>query len=216
MLALLRWEQGRLHDAAALLRYGAQAYGELKRRHDQGVCLVLVGLAYMEAGEIKRAPAPLLRGLMSLDDSEPSRLSACGWLSLALAFALLGWEENAREAREQAWLSKVAPEAAELAEVIWLDGRVAAALGETEEADRLLDSARVQLLASRRIPDAALASLDLAALYAETGRPRRSADWPRSWKRRATSRGRPGSGSTPCAATSSRSPPAARPSRRRR
>jgi tetratricopeptide (TPR) repeat protein len=86
MLALLRWEQGRLHDAAALLRYGAQAYGELKRRHDQGVCLTLLGLAYVEAGEMKRAPAPLLRGLMSLDDSEAALAS----LDLAALYAETG------------------------------------------------------------------------------------------------------------------------------
>jgi len=170
MLALLRWEQGRLHDAAALLRYGAQQYGELKRRQEQGVCLALVGLVYVDAGEMKRAPAPLLRGLTSLGDPPPSRLSAYGWLSMALALAQLGWEEEAREAREQAWLFHVAPEEAGQAEVSWLDGRIAAALGETGEADRLLDAARVQLLSGHRIADAALASLDLAVLFAETGR----------------------------------------------
>lgn len=169
-LALLRWEQGRLYDAAALLRHGAQAYGEMKRRRDQGVCLALVGLVYVEAGEMKRAPAPLLRGLMSQADRPISRLSACGWLSLALALALLGWEDEAKEAREQAWLYHVGPAEVGLAEVAWLDGRVAAALGLTKDAGHLLDRARVQLLARRRISDASLVSLDLAAHYAETGR----------------------------------------------
>lgn len=46
-VALLRWEQGRLHDAAAHLRYGAQAFGEIKLRVEQGVCLALLGLAYL-------------------------------------------------------------------------------------------------------------------------------------------------------------------------
>lgn len=61
-VALLRWEQGRLYDAAAHLRYGAQAFGEIKLRVEQGVCLALLGLVYLEAGEMKRAAFPLFRG----------------------------------------------------------------------------------------------------------------------------------------------------------
>jgi hypothetical protein len=170
ILALLRWEQGRLQDAAALLRHGSHAFGELKRRTDQGVCLVLLGLVYVEAGEMKRATAPLLRGLTSPGGRPPSRLSVCGSLSLALAAALLGWKKEAREAREQAWLFHAPPEAAAQPEVSWLAGRVAGALNETREASRLLDAARVQLLSVGRIAEAALASLDLAGLYAESGR----------------------------------------------
>lgn len=170
ILALLRWEQGRLQDAAALLRHGSHAYGELRRREDQGVCLALLGLVYVESGEMKRATAPLLRGLTSLGDRPPSRLSVCGFLSLALAFALLGWKKEAREAREQAWLFEAPPEEAAQAEVSWLAGRVAGALGETREAGRLLEAARAELLARRRIAEAALASLDLAGHFAEAGR----------------------------------------------
>ncbi|HVG07694.1 MAG TPA: hypothetical protein VNM67_08310, partial [Thermoanaerobaculia bacterium] len=169
-LALLRWEQGRLHDAAALLRHGAQAYGEIKSRKEQGVCLILLGLVYLEAGSLERAPGPLFRGLVSLKGEPASRLSAQGSLSLALCLAMGGKEEEARVTRERAWQFYVLPEPFEQAEVSWLDGRVAACLGEAEDAVRRLDLARVQLLAARRVTDAALATLDLAAVYAETGR----------------------------------------------
>jgi tetratricopeptide (TPR) repeat protein len=171
-LALLRWEQGRLYDAAAHLRYGAQAFGEVKLRLDQGVCLALLGLVYLEAGEMKRAPFPLFRGMRCLGNRRPSLLSMHGSLALALSLAQIGWEDEAREAREQAWLTQVSPESAGQAEVSWLEGRTSMALGENGEAHRLLDAARAQLLAGRRFADAALASLDLAALYARTGRRR--------------------------------------------
>ena len=169
-LALLRWEEGRWHDAAALLRHGADAYGEIKWRREQGVCHALLGLVYLEAGEIRRAAWPLLRGLRSPMVEQRSHLLACCSLSAALCMALLGAHETARQARENAWLAHIEPQPSEQAEVSWLAGRLSAALGEAEEADRLLDSARVQLLAGRRIADAALASLDLAVIYAATTR----------------------------------------------
>jgi hypothetical protein len=171
-LALLRWEQGRFHDAAAHLRYGAQAFGEIKLRVEQGVCLALAGLLYLEAGEMKRAPFPLFRGLQCLRNRRPSLLSTHGSLALALSLAQISWEDETRKTREQAWLSHVAPESGGQAEVSWLEGRTSMALGEHGEANRLLDAARVQLLAGHRYADAALASLDLAALYARTGRRR--------------------------------------------
>jgi tetratricopeptide (TPR) repeat protein len=169
-LGLLRWEQGRLYDAAALLRQGAQAWGEARRRREQGACLILLGLVHLEAEQIAKAPGPLFRGLVSRKGQPPSRLSAQGSLSLALCLAMGGREEEARQVRELAWQLHVMPEPCEQAEVTWLEGRIAAHLGEAGEAERLLDTARAQLLAARRVIDAGLASLDLAAVYAQAGR----------------------------------------------
>lgn len=169
-LALLRWEQGRLQDAAALLRHGAHAWGEARRRREQGVCLTLLGLVHLEADQVSKVPGPLFRGIVSFRGQPPSRLSAQGSLSLALCLALGESNEEARHVRELAWQLHVLPEPAEQAEVTWLDGRIAARLGEAAAAERLLDTARVQLLAARRVVDAGLASLDLAAVYAESGR----------------------------------------------
>ncbi|MFL6197828.1 MAG: hypothetical protein ACJ76J_01510 [Thermoanaerobaculia bacterium] len=168
-LGLLRWEQGRLHHAAALLRHGAQAWGEVRRRKEQGVCLILLGLVYLEAEQLAKAPGPLFRGLVSQRGQSPTRLSAQGSLSLALCLAMGGKEEEARKVRELAWQLHVMPKPSEQAEVTWLDGRIAAYLGEPGTAERLLDTARVQLLAARRVVDAGLASLDLAAVYAGAG-----------------------------------------------
>lgn len=61
-LGLLRWEQGRVDEAAALLRHAARAHGEAGSRTEQGACMVLLGLLYVEMGEIEKAPGPLVRG----------------------------------------------------------------------------------------------------------------------------------------------------------
>lgn len=87
-LALLRWDQGRLDEAAALLRYAACAYGEKEDSVEEGACLALLGLLYTEAEEFFPAIVPLLRAQLAL---VPTRrhdwLLARSHLSLLLCLA---------------------------------------------------------------------------------------------------------------------------------
>lgn len=62
-LGLLRWEQGGLEEAAALLRHAAQAWAEEGHWREQGVCLVLLGLLHVETEDFSKAAGPLARGL---------------------------------------------------------------------------------------------------------------------------------------------------------
>ena len=57
-----------------------------------------------------------------------------------------------------------------MARVHWLEGRVLSGLGEREEALHVLESVRRQLLAEPSPAEAALASLDLVLVLAESGR----------------------------------------------
>jgi tetratricopeptide (TPR) repeat protein len=57
-----------------------------------------------------------------------------------------------------------------LVRVLWLEGRIAAGLGEREKALASLEQVRRDLCARQIAYDAALASLELAVLYLEEGR----------------------------------------------
>jgi len=93
-------------------------------------------------------------------------------LSRALCLAALDRKDEARKVLEDSWkLYPLIQDEAELAVIKWLEGKVASWLGEFVPAHSLLDSARQELLAQRRLVEAGLASLDLAALYHESHRP---------------------------------------------
>lgn len=170
-LGLLRWEQGKVDEAAALLRHAARAYGEAGNRPEQGSCMVLLGLLYVEMGEVEKAPGPLVRGLMWAGAAAPPALKVNAMLSFCFCLAVMERKHDARRFLESAWLQyphlehpadKIAAE--------WLEGKVASHLGAWEEAERLLSSARRTLLTGHRPAEAALATLDLGALYLELDR----------------------------------------------
>jgi tetratricopeptide (TPR) repeat protein len=97
-LALLRWDQGQLDEAAALLRYAACAYGEKEDKVEEGACLALLGLLYTEAEEFFPAVGPLLRAQLALAPGQRHRrLLARSHLSLLLCLAEEGRQEEVRE-----------------------------------------------------------------------------------------------------------------------
>lgn len=169
-LALLRWEQGKVDEAAALLRHGAKAYGEAGRRTEEGISLAQLGFLYMELGEIEKAPGPLVRGMLWAGEAASAALRVKGGLSFALCLAALGKVDKARHLLEQTWLQYPHLLPVDKVEAQWLEGRVAARLGAFAEAEKLLDSARRSLLTGHRPAEAALASLDLSALFLELDR----------------------------------------------
>jgi len=109
---------------------------------------------------------------LTLDAEARPWLTARCSLSLALCLAALDRKEEARKALEESWnLYPLVKEDSELTVIKWLEGKVASWLGEPGEAQRLLDSARQNLLVQDRLVEAGLASLDLAALYTQARRP---------------------------------------------
>lgn len=171
-LALLRWDQHSPDQAAGLLRRGAEAFAESRRREEEAVCLALLGLLLLEEGEPERAFGPLLRARSALViEARPWLTVRCS-LSLALCLAAHARNQEARRVLEDSWkLYPLIQDEAELSVIKWLEGKVASWLGEFVQAHSLLDSARQELLAQRRLVEAGLASLDLAALYHESQRP---------------------------------------------
>jgi len=167
-LALVRWEEGRNAEAAALLDRAAALWGEEEVPHEEGACRVLAALLLAEEGRAADV-AGLLRGDLPLL-ADPW-LTLYGGLALALGLAERGLAKRARAARaESAALAHRAPLAAHLY-ALRLEGAIAASLGETAVAEALWEELRLAALEHRLLPEAALATLGLLALDAGRGAP---------------------------------------------
>ncbi len=94
------------------------------------------------------------------------RLVARALLALAVCRAATGRPELARQlvafARQE---YRHAADSAQMAELTWMEGRVALLLGDREDAAALLGTARNAFLSLGNLYDAALASLDLVLAF---------------------------------------------------
>jgi len=92
-------------------------------------------------------------------------------INLLVNFDHLGRHEEALEAIPAAReLAAELGSAANLRRLLWLEARARAALGQGEAAIEALDRVRREFAANGQLHDAALAALELAALYLDRGR----------------------------------------------
>lgn len=167
--ASLRREQGRFREALKLLNQAlkVEGVGEDRRKH-----LLINKAAVLEAlGNFGRAIEVLSEAAVLAARTGEARLLFALRLNMAVNHGFLG-----HHAAAEAMLPKIRQLAAarsdelDLLRVRWLEGRIAAGFGRRREAVEALSRAR-EGFASREISyDAALASLELAALYLEDGR----------------------------------------------
>ena len=170
-LALLRWEQGRADEAEALLQHTACLYATEGLDREVGACLVILGLVLLEEGRQGDPLALLARGWAEMDRDGRPHLALRGSLALAALLAQSDLGERARGLLSEAWrLSAQVAEPADMLRIYWWEGRVLARLGNREEALHMLESVRRQLLAEPSPAEAALVSVDLALVLAESGR----------------------------------------------
>jgi hypothetical protein len=172
-LALLRWEQGRNEEAAALLDRAAALWAEEERPHEEGACRVLRALLLVEEGKAADVVG-LLRGELPLL-AEPW-LARHGGLALALGLAERGLSAKARAMRdENAALLNVASQRTHVY-ALRLEGEIAARLGELATAEALFEELRLGALERRSLPEATAATLALMCLdvaRGEAGEPAR-------------------------------------------
>jgi len=170
-LGLLRWEEGRLDEAEALLRQSARGFGELMVPCEEAASRALLGLLCLERNRTGRAIRLLQASRQALDPEARPWLTVRTGLSLALGLAEAGRSDQARQvlaetARHAPWVTDEREET----RLHWLEGRVLARLGQPEEARRLLDTSRLHLISEYRLPEVVLCSLDLAVVLVATGR----------------------------------------------
>jgi tetratricopeptide (TPR) repeat protein len=166
---VLRWDQGRSEEAAALFHQAQRRFAEGQDVREEAACLALLGMLHVDDGEPGRA-APLLReALQGLDADGRPWLAAQCCLGLGFCHAFAGEADKARSAREEArrFDGKLWEEEELLSR--WLEGRVAALSGEAEEAVELLDSVRLRLIERRRLPETTLATIDLGMVWSGEG-----------------------------------------------
>jgi tetratricopeptide (TPR) repeat protein len=173
-LASLREEQGNFDEATALLWRAAGIFNEAGASEEQGDCLCRLAFLFFHEHDLARASRLFAqaRGLLSFEGS-PALAARCG-LGLATCLAALGQREQARRLRKESRpLGDSVTDGRDLLEIDWLEGRLATRLGEPDEASARLSSVRRRLLQQKRLLDAALCSLDLARVFAETGQEER-------------------------------------------
>jgi len=170
-LGLLRWEQGRLDEAEALLQQAARSFAGQALPQEEGASSALLGLLHLEQGRPEVAIRFLERGRCGFEPGGRPWLTVRAGLSLALALAELGQADRACWVVQETWrhTANVRGER-ELVRLSWLEGRVWARAGRREEAEQLLTSVWLKFIAEYSLPEAALCSLDLAALLVEAGR----------------------------------------------
>jgi tetratricopeptide (TPR) repeat protein len=173
--ASLRTDQRRFAEALALLDRALVAYldgtPEHRDRHKAGRVLVKKSVVLTDMKEPERAILALREAEELVDPERDRRLLLCIRHNLADNLATAGRFEEA-----QALLPDVEALCHETGNRLdevrlrWVEGRIAAGLGDRAEARRLFIEARREFLDRDMAFDAALLSLDLAILSIEEGR----------------------------------------------
>jgi hypothetical protein len=171
-MGLLRWEEGRLLEAEAFLRQAWRVFTVLELGEEASDCLLLLGLLDVERERTKSATQHLRGGLAGQGERESRRpwLIVRSGLSLALVLAKSGRRAEAGEVRRAAMRRySFVEDGAQVQRLLWVEARVAWALGELEDAAHVLDAVRVRLL-EEKDPDAFVCSWDLGVCLVQQAR----------------------------------------------
>lgn len=168
---MLRKDQRRFPEAEKLLQQAVVAYRLTDRLEETAITTLNLGLLYHETGQPEEAADAALRVLALVSAERYPKLVRFARHNLALA---LCGSDRYREAHEIVVRNRAAFDEArdpiEHLRVCWLEGMIAAGLGDAASAESLLTSARGGFRDAGLAYDVALVSLDLAKLYLEDGR----------------------------------------------
>jgi len=168
---VLRKEQRRFAEAVRLFDRARRLSEEIGDREKVARILTSIGGLKMQIGEPEEALPVLLDALASMEVGIDPRLALFARTNTAICLVDLGDYTGARELFEQCREHhSAAPDSYFRLRSRWLEGRIAAGLGEEERGEQILAEVRAGYL-ERDLPYyAALVSLHLAALYARQGR----------------------------------------------
>jgi len=173
--ASLRWDQGRMDEAEALLHHAGRCYYEVGDAKEGAACFALLGLLYSEEEELSRAEHLLRNAKPGLDNRSHPWLTAEAYLALARCSALARRKAVAVALRQSAWrlVTSVPPEAVSF---VWRDAQVAEALGDLAEAEQRFDSVRRKYIEKGYLPEASISSIHLARVLVRLGRGEETCD----------------------------------------
>jgi tetratricopeptide (TPR) repeat protein len=167
LLASLRRDQRRYADAFQLYELAIAIYQRLGRWHLLGRTLAQKSMVCGEIGESAMEMKLLRRALDLLDPQEEPRMFLAARHNLILAL-----NESSRHREAFALLFHTRPlylqngDRMNLLRLRWLEGQVSLGLGRIEQAETAFREVRQSFLNLDLAYEAALASLDLAAVYA--------------------------------------------------
>lgn len=171
LAASLAGAQRRFDEAFRLLDVAYTLYLQLEDKHAAGRVLISRGLYAGYTGDPLEGIRLLLHGLNTIDRAREPKLAFQALHNILLLRVDLGEYEQARLTMQQMqplydrYLSDL-----ERVKVRWMEGRIAAGLGELDEAEAAFLEARNQFDRVGLGYRAALASLDLVAVWLRQGR----------------------------------------------
>jgi tetratricopeptide (TPR) repeat protein len=171
LLGSLRKDQRRFREAAKLLKRAAMQFGLIEAHDDAARALINLGAVYNHQKDVGLAIDTTREALALLGRESELRLHLCGLYNLAFYLTGAGRFEEAAEVLEvNEGLFRRFPEPWTQLRVLWLRGDIAAGLGDAVAAERAYVETRDGFVAQGIGYDAAMVSLDLAALYLRQGR----------------------------------------------
>ena len=168
---VLRKDQRRFVEAVRLFDRARRLSEEIGDREKVARILTSIGGLKMQQGEPEEALPALLDALASVDAGTDPQIALFARTNTVMCLVELGDFAGARELLEQYREHySAAPGSFIRLRARWLEGRIAAGLGEDEEGEQILTEVRAGYLERAQHYNAALVSLHLAALYARQGR----------------------------------------------
>ncbi|HEX3554970.1 MAG TPA: hypothetical protein VIA62_17230 [Thermoanaerobaculia bacterium] len=161
----------RFDDARRLLDLVYAIYQQEGDSHSAGRALISKGIASSYAFDVEEVVSPLVQGLALLDGSREPKL-----VLVAVHNLLWYLVECGRATQAEYLFQQCRPLYAHFTERLdaikaqWLEGRIAAALGDDERAEQRFRQTRAHFEEAGLLYDMALVSLDLAALWLRAGR----------------------------------------------
>jgi tetratricopeptide (TPR) repeat protein len=167
----LRRDQQRFDEAITCLEQAISKYRRVGENDRAAGAQVKQAIVWRDAGDPEQAIRLLWKAIPSIKSKEPSRLLLCARHNLAVWSTDLGQFMQARRVfRDSEPLYDRFPDPWTQRRRAWVEGRILHGLGQLEAAEERLAWAQRGFVEQEIAYDAALVSLDLAAVYAAQGR----------------------------------------------
>ena len=169
--ASLKGAQGRFSEALDLLHEAFDVHLIAGERHLAGRVLIQEGYTLIEMGDLDRAIPVLQKAEELIDPAREPRLILCARHNLLDNLSKAGRFSEARALLPQVReLSRSAGSQLDRVRLRWVEARIAAGLGEADEARRAFSEAQRGFLDQSIAYDAALVSLEMATFLLQEGR----------------------------------------------